>query len=72
MTSAEQLWIAAWRRAGPALEQIRREELRRVDHRTVIEQFDDAFDVALRTAVVPSTSGLVAQQQHFARLRPAR
>ncbi len=72
MTAAEQLWLAAWRRAGPALEQIRREELRRLDHRTVIAAFDDAFEVALRTVVVPATSGLVTQQHRFARLRQAQ
>jgi len=70
MTSAEQLWLAAWRRAGPALEQIRRDELRRLDHRLLIAAFDDAFEAAVRVARPPGLSGLVAQQRRFARLRP--
>lgn len=71
MTSAEQLWLAAWRRAGPALEQIRRDELRQLDHRLLIAAFDDAFEAALRVSPPPDASGLVAQQRRFARLRPA-
>ena len=70
MTTDEQLWLAAWRRAGPALERLRRDELRRLDHRLVIAAFDDALDVALRTSAVTTTSGLVTQQRRFAQLRP--
>jgi hypothetical protein len=71
MTRAEQAWIAAWRRAGPALERIRREELRRLDHRTVIASFDDAFLAINRHPRPDTTSGLVEQQRLFARLRPS-
>ena len=71
MTVAEELWLAAWRRAGPALEQVRCDELRLLDHRESIAAFDDALEEVLRTFVAPSTSGLVTQQRRFARLRPA-
>lgn len=71
MTAAEQLWLAAWRRAGPALEQVRRDELRLLDHRAAIAAFEDALEEVLRTRVAPSTSGLVIQQRRFARLRAA-
>lgn len=37
-TEEEKAWIAAWRRAGPELERIRREELRRLDDATGTRQ----------------------------------
>lgn len=67
----EQAWLAAWRRAGPAMELLRRDALRRLDHREVIAAFDDAFLSALRSIPPRTTSGLVEQQRRFARLRPS-
>lgn len=69
MTSMEQVWLAAWRRAGPAMDRLRREALRGLDHREVIAAFDDAFVGVLRDTPPRTTSGLVEQQRHFARLR---
>jgi hypothetical protein len=57
-------WVATWRRAGSALEQIRRAELRALDGRRAI---------ALLCGSSPSprplrpTSGLVEQQRWFQR-----
>jgi hypothetical protein len=72
VSTNEQLWIAAWRRAGPALERVRRDELRRLDHRPMIAAFDDALEAVIRAFPPSATSGLVTQQQLFARLRSER
>ena len=72
MTDNSQQWIAAWRRAGPALEEIQYDELRAIDHRTVVAAFDNLFAHLLHSTPAPTTSGLIAQQQWFARLRDAK
>lgn len=63
-------WVRVWREAGPRLEAIRREELRRVDIATVAHALDGAFRFALRNAPPRATSGLIEQQRLFALLRP--
>lgn len=60
-TELEKQWIAAWRRAGPELERIRREELR---------QLDDSAGLQLLGAGCPRQlqSGLVTFQAWMMRL----
>jgi hypothetical protein len=62
-------WASIWVRAGEALSELKRRELREVDTRAALVQLADAFEYALRHARSTDTSGLVVQQQLFARLR---
>ncbi len=62
-------WVAAWRRAGPALERVKRAELRQLDTALALQQLADAFEHALRHAPLVMTSGLVEQQRILQRLR---
>ncbi|MBI5242455.1 MAG: hypothetical protein HY922_02075 [Elusimicrobia bacterium] len=63
-------WVARWKKAGPELERIRREELLHVDVAGAIEMLEDAFLSALRNFPPQPASGLVEQQRLFGRLRP--
>jgi hypothetical protein len=65
-TETEKLWLAAWRRAGPELERIRREELRNLPETPVVEPPEDP---ATGYAREKASSGLVAWQQWMMRLR---
>jgi len=58
-----------WREAGPRLDAIRRDEIRRTDTPAMIGDFDDALAAALAAAPPAGWSGLVEQQRLFARLR---
>ncbi|MBI4579495.1 MAG: hypothetical protein HY718_07330 [Planctomycetes bacterium] len=62
-------FVEKWKIAGPILEQIRREELRRVETEKVIPLFDGLLEGALRDCPKPLISGLVEQQAWFARAR---
>jgi hypothetical protein len=57
--------VNAWRRAGPELEQMRRDEIRRADTAGSIPAFDGLFERAVRDFPAKSTSGLVEQQRCF-------
>ncbi len=59
--------IERWKRAGPALEKIRLEELRNVDTKSAFVQLRRAFVLASRLPARPS-SGLVEQQAWFKKL----
>jgi hypothetical protein len=63
------IWVTAWKRAGPALQAIKRTELRRLKTAAAIAQLEDHFAYALRTAKPTKTSGLVEQQRLFKKLR---
>ena len=58
-------WIEAWRRAGPELERMRREDIRGADTAQSIPAFDGAFEGAVRDFPPKPTSGLVEQQRWF-------
>ena len=61
-------WVESWRRAGPALEEVRRRELENLDTQEAIRQI---FGSAPAFSDLPhrTTSGLVEQQAWFAKLR---
>jgi hypothetical protein len=61
-------WVAAWREAGPALDEQRRAELEQLDTPTPISQLAAVFAHALGNAFPSDTSGLVEQQRYFQRL----
>jgi hypothetical protein len=69
--AAGRRWVAAWKSAGPELERIRREELRRLDPWTAIALLCGPADYRIPPRSPKPTSGLVEQQRLFSRLRRA-
>ncbi len=61
-------WVAAWKRAGPELERIRFENVRRTKTADALQQLSDAFEWALRQYGPRASSGLVEQQAVFQKL----
>lgn len=68
-TDAMRQWVARWKKAGPELERIRREELAHIDIRQTIELLEDAFQSAIRHSPPRPTTGLVDQQRWYKRFR---
>ena len=64
-------WVAAWKRAGPALEQIRRQELRNLDTFSAIALLCGPADYHVAPRAPRPTSGLIEQQRVFRRFRRA-
>ena len=62
-------WVAAWKRAGHAMEGIRRQELRSASYGANLELIDSMLQWACDNAVPRSSTGLVEQQHLFQRLR---
>ena len=62
-------WVAAWKKAGHDLQQIRIEEIRTADTRAAIESLDAAFRSALLHYPPVPDSGLIEQQKFFQRLK---
>ena len=62
-------WVAAWRTAGPELERIRREELRRLDTFKTIALLSGPADYNVPPRAPKPSSGLVEQQRWFEKLR---
>ena len=58
-------WVEAWKRAGEALEQIRREELRNIDQYKAIELLCGPADYTVPPRAPKPTSGLIEQQRWF-------
>ena len=58
-------WVKVWKAAGPALERIRREELRRLDSRAGIALLCGDADYTVAPRAPRATSGLVEQQRWF-------
>lgn len=59
------LWVQTWREAGAAMDQLRREELRRLDGYRAIELLCGPADYTLPPRAPRPTSGLVEQQFWF-------
>ncbi len=68
MTEQEMIksWVAAWRAAGPELERLRREEVKRSDTLRGIQALSD---IDLHARPPRPASGLVEQQAWFRKLR---
>jgi hypothetical protein len=62
-------WVQAWKRAGPALERIRRQELRQLDTYAAIALLCGPADYREAPRAPKPTSGLIEQQRIFRRLR---
>lgn len=59
--------VAQWRRAGPSLEKVRREELRRLTDADALAAAEELLDLVRLLPPPPEESGLVEQQRIFAR-----
>lgn len=62
-------WLRAWRAAGPALERVRREELRTLDGRKTLALLTGPADYRKEPRLARATSGLVDQQRWFMKAR---
>lgn len=69
LNDAEIRWMQAWREAGPALERVRRDELRRLDGRRAIELLTGPADYRQEPRKARPSSGLVEQQRWFMKAR---
>jgi len=58
-------WVQAWQAAGPELERLRREELRRLDPQRAIALLCGPADYTVAPRAPRPTSGLVEQQRWF-------
>ena len=59
------LWVRTWQEAGPALERVRCEELRRLDPQQAIALLCGPADYRSPPRLPRPTSGLVEQQRWF-------
>ena len=62
-------WVAAWKRAGPALERVRRQELRHLNTFAAIALLCGPADYTVAPRAPKPTSGLIEQQRVFSRAR---
>jgi hypothetical protein len=58
-------WVETWRKAGPELERLRREELRALDVQRAIALLCGPVDYRLPPRAPKPTSGLIEQQRLF-------
>lgn len=58
-------WVRAWQEAGPELDRLRREELRRLDSQQAVALLCGEADYTVPPRAPKSTSGLVEQQRWF-------
>lgn len=62
-------FVERWKKAGPALEKVRREELRNFCHAEEAERIDDLIAGGLLHALPSKASGLIEMQRIFSRAR---
>lgn len=62
-------WVAAWKRAGVALEEVRRRELRGMNTLAAIAMLCGPADYRVAPRAPKPTSGLVEQQRLFRRFQ---
>ncbi len=63
------LWIETWKKAGAALEEIRRRELESSDYGKNQDIIDNMLQFACENRKPRLTSGLVEQQRWFMKMR---
>jgi hypothetical protein len=61
--------VLAWKRAGAALEAVRRKEIAGADTQKALAVLEEIFELALRESPPRPTSGLIEQQRWFQRLK---
>ena len=65
-------WVKTWQQAGPQLERVRREELRRLDPQRAIAILCGEVDYTVPPRAPRPTSGLVEQQRWFMKMASRR
>ena len=65
--AAGKRWVQVWKEAGPRLDRVRREELRRLDPQRAIALLCGEADYTRPPRAPRPTSGLVEQQRWFMR-----
>ena len=65
-------WVKTWQEAGPRLERVRREELRRLDPQRAIALLCGEADYTVPPRAPRPTSGLVEQQRWFMKMASRR
>ncbi len=65
-------WVKVWQQAGPRLERVRREELRRLDQQRAIALLCGEADYTVPPRAPRPTSGLVEQQRWFMKMASRR
>lgn len=70
--AAGRWWVQVWREAGPRLERVRREELRRLDPQRAIALLCGEADYTRPPRAPRPTSGLIEQQRWFMRAASRR
>ncbi len=65
-------WVKVWQQAGPRLERVRREELRRLDPQQAIALLCGEADYTVPPRAPRATSGLVEQQRWFMKMASRR
>ncbi|MCY4076822.1 MAG: hypothetical protein OXH04_15480 [Acidobacteria bacterium] len=63
--AAARRWVRTWQKAGPRLEQVRRDELRRLDAQHAVALLCGEADYTVPPRAPRPTSGLVEQQRWF-------
>ena len=71
-TALARRWVKVWQQAGPRLERVRREELRRLDPQRAIALLCGEADYTVPPRAPRPTSGLVEQQRWFMKLASRR
>lgn len=61
-------WVETWRKAGPELEKIQREEVRNLDTFKTIELLCGIADYTIPPRAPKPTSGLIEQQYWFMKI----
>ncbi|MBW1847786.1 MAG: hypothetical protein JRJ27_11710 [Deltaproteobacteria bacterium] len=64
-------WVKTWKRAGPALKEVKRRELREYDYLKNRKVVDEMLQWAIDNQKVRLTSGLVEQQRLFMKMKRA-
>lgn len=62
-------WVRTWQQAGPALQQVKRQELQSYDYAKNLAIIDDMLQWAYEHRTPRLTSGLVEQQYWFMKMR---
>ena len=68
-TEAAIAWMRGWKAAGPALERVRRRELRNLDGPKTLGMLTGSADYHAEPRKARQTSGLVEQQRWFMKAR---
>jgi hypothetical protein len=62
-------WVNTWKKAGPELERLRRDELRRLDAQQALTLLCGPADYTVPPRAPKPTSGLIEQQRWFMKAR---